>query len=176
MVSSLLQEAVSAAAEPPDGPGGPGQSAARHSQLVPGAPAQAFPAGGLHRPTGQQEAPHLPLLKQSGRRAAQSQVVQAAEPQRRSGDDGRRRPEKLSGPAEAFRLAVCRVPAGHRGRQEAGARGTRGSRGLGGATTGQLRASVAAGGCRGQQAHRQEEEEQTQTQRPGERQIFSAFF
>lgn len=122
--SSPLQEAVSAAAEPPDRPGGPGQSTARHSQLVPGAPSQAFPAGGLHRPPGQQEAPHLPLLKQSARRDAQSQVVQAAEPQRRRRDDGRRRPEKLTGPAEALRLAVRRVPAGRRGRQEAGTRGT----------------------------------------------------
>lgn len=121
MVSLLLQEAVSAPAEPPDRSGGPGQSTTRHSQLVPRASSQAVPAGGLHRPPGQQEAPDLPLLKQSGRGAAQSQVVQAAEPQRRHRGDRGRRSGELTGPPETFRLPVCCVPAGRRGRKEAGA-------------------------------------------------------
>lgn len=175
VVSSLLQAAVSAPAEPADRPRGPGQSATRHSQLVPCAPSQALPAGGLHRPPGQQEAPDIPFLKQSGGRAAQSQTIQAAEPQRH---DGRQRPEELPGPAEAFRLPVCRVPAGRRGGQKAGtgSRRSRGTRGFGGATAGQLRATVTADSSRGQQAHRQEEEEQTQTQRPGETQTFLLAF
>lgn len=120
MVSSLLQEAVSAAAEPPDRPGGPGQPATRHSQLVPRASSQTFTAGGLHRPSGQQEAPDLPFLKQSSRRAAQSQVVQAAKPQTNHGADRGRRAEELTGPAETFRLPICCVPAGRRGSNEAG--------------------------------------------------------
>lgn len=128
--SWLLQEAVPAPAEPPDRSRGPGQPAARHSQLVPGAPAQGLPAGGVHRPAGLQEAPHIPLLKQSGCGAAQSEAHRADQPQRGHRVDGRRRPEELPGPGQALPLAVCR------GGKKAGTGSQRseGTRGFGGAT------------------------------------------
>lgn len=123
-----VQETLPAAAEPPVCPRGPGQPSARHAQLLASTPSKTFPARGIHRPSGQQEAPDFPPVEQSGQWEIEISAARSSGSQRRHTGDRGRRPQALGRSSKPYGLLVGSLSGRNGGGQQVNADSLRSGR------------------------------------------------